>query len=165
MEYFWEAIKGLGAVVGLVTGIFVVWDRFWKMTPTAVVVMRPVSEHSSALTPKLSIRNPADRPMIFRWKNRSEKGRFGLSQDILPLTLIKQLKKDESEVVIDAGQTMELDLHKPDNIDSLEPDSLIKIDDMHWRFAQPKIWKWDRPVRVKLTKRSMMTLDPDGYRL
>lgn len=162
MDIVWEIVKGLGAVVGLATGLFVLWDRFWRMTPAAVVVMRPVSEGGRVLSPHLSIRNPADRPILVRWENGSRQGRFSLAKDWSTRSIVVSALGGETTAVVDAGETKEFPLHKPEDAGRIDPDNLIEVD-LYWRFAQPKIWKRDRRIRVALPKRSMMHLDPDGY--
>lgn len=162
MDFLWETVKGLGALVGLATGGFVLWDRFYRMTPTAVVVVRPMSSTSVVNSPYLQIRNPADRPILVRWQNGIPRGRFGLAADGSTKSIVVSLMEGESTVVIDSGETREFRLLKPNDAEDIDPENTIEAD-LYWRYAQPKLWKRDRRIRVSIPKRSMMHLDPEDY--
>jgi hypothetical protein len=65
----WEIIKGLGAIAGLLTGAFVIWDRYWRHLPQAVIVPRPLMEGSANIVARLAVKNFAPRPILLGWEN------------------------------------------------------------------------------------------------
>ena len=157
----WEIVERIGALMGMASVGFILWDRFWRMTPTAVVVMRPFSKGGMQHL-HLSIRNPADRPIIVRWKNGDRRGTFGIVEDTSSKSVVRSVVMPEGAVVVDAGETRDLPLHKPRDISEIDPDNYIGAV-LWWRFAQPKLYKRDRRIPVHVTKRSMTYLDPEDY--
>lgn len=56
-------------MVGLATGAFVIWDRFWRHTPQAIVVPRPLMEGSANIVARLAVKNLAPRPILLSCEN------------------------------------------------------------------------------------------------
>lgn len=162
MEFVWQTIQGVGAVVGLVTGLFVVWDRFIRMTPAAVVYPRRLSESSAFKTLYLQVRNPADRPILLTWRNGLHKGVFGLVADDSTRSVVESVLDGKTTVVVDAGASRDFRLHKPQDIAEIGLDDTVDIK-LSWRYAQPKLWRRDRRIRVRIQKRSLAAMAPDEY--
>ncbi|MBB4347266.1 hypothetical protein GGE35_000809 [Rhizobium cellulosilyticum] len=37
----WEAFQGFGAIVAIITGSFIIWERFFRYAPVAFIVSKP----------------------------------------------------------------------------------------------------------------------------
>ncbi|TYR32090.1 hypothetical protein FY036_13480 [Mesorhizobium microcysteis] len=162
METLWDTIQGVGAIVGLATGLFVLWDRVFRFSPTAIVVVRPLLPGGMPKGTYLQISNPSDRPIIVSWRAGMRPNEFSIAEDHQTRSIVAALLEGGRSTVIDPASHRELLLLKPSNVDVIDPDNTIECE-IYWRYAQPKIWKRDRRLSVAISKRSMMILDPDDY--
>ena len=65
----WDFVQGLGAIVGLLTGGFVLLERFTKHRPVVIIVAPPFGDIRGAqrfLAARFT--NPSDRPMLIEVK-------------------------------------------------------------------------------------------------
>lgn len=102
MDLIWETAKGIGAIIGLATGAFVVWDRFYRMTPTAVVVVRPLIPGGIPKATYLQVRNRADRPILVSWQNGQREFSFGIAKDHSTRSIVASFVGGRETIVIDA---------------------------------------------------------------
>lgn len=162
MDAVWDFVRGLGAIVGLATGLFVVWDRFFRFAPSAIVIVRPLIPGGIPKAAYLRVTNRADRPILVSWQNGRRNGEFGIAADHSSRAIIVSILEGCRTIAIDPSEATELVLFDPPDIDEIDPENTIECE-LSWRYAQPKIWKRDRRISVRIPKRSLMQLDPDGY--
>lgn len=156
-EFIWEAIKGLGSVAGLATGAFVIWDRFWRHTPQAIVVSRSLMEGSSNITARLTIKNLASRPIVISWENGAA-NHLRLAVDDSIHGIVSSLFEGRKVLAIDADQTLEFAILRPYNFPDLDPDDWLYMR-LNWKFAQPIVWQPMRKITVALQRHDFELLD------
>ncbi|WP_085024776.1 hypothetical protein [Ensifer aridi] len=151
---FWEIVKGLGAIVGLVTGCFVIWERFYRFTPSAFIVASSISPGSPFKEPHLRVINRSERPIILKWRNETRANRLGLGKDLSLRVIIASLLDGESAIAIDGNSDYLLPLFRPQNYKALPDEAELDVD-IWWSFAQPLIWKRERKITLRITKRNL----------
>ncbi|MBY3059437.1 hypothetical protein HF263_25705 [Rhizobium leguminosarum] len=122
-----------GSIIGVVTGAFVIWERFFRYQPTAFIISKPL------------IPGGAQKGCYLRVVNRSER------------PIVKSLLHGEKAVVLDGGQEVAFPVLTPPNWRSLDPDQTMETT-VRWRFVQPVIWKRDRSFLVRISRRSYLHL-------
>ncbi|GHD07694.1 hypothetical protein ACFOEZ_04115 [Tianweitania populi] len=165
MEEFWEVVKGIGAVVGLLTGAFVVWDRSMRHYPFAVVTARPMIPNGMNYHALLFIENPSPRPIILEWKNGAGPGQLRVAVDNSARGIIKSILEGRSTLVLDQKSTVELVLLKPSDYAELPADQTVTYE-IGWQYAQPSLYKPKRHLRGGIAKRDLQTLlreNLEGY--
>jgi len=160
MSELWEAIKGLGAVVGIMTGLFVLWDRFYKMSPVAVVTTH-ADEDGWVKTTHLRVWNPSDRPILISWRNGAP-GNLRIAIDHSIQNIVTAAVGGAQTIVVESGQQKDLLLLKPEGYNAIDRENRVEAE-LFWRYAQPKIWQRDRRIRVSIPKASLMIMDPDYF--
>lgn len=142
-DVIWEIFQGLGALAGLVSGVYLLIDRWFAHYPTAFLAMGD----SQAV---LRVENRASQPIIVRWKNgiADDKLRFALDPSMKGI--FTALVEGETVHCLDVSEVAEFWVVKPGNYDSLCKDAEL-MSSISWQFAQPKLWKpWrEIPVRIK----------------
>jgi hypothetical protein len=99
----------------------------------------------------LLIKNVSDRPILVSWeKGDANKLRIARSQSVRGV--VETMVGTEIVVALGPEIKVVLPLFKPGNYDRIAPDDILEID-LHWRFAQPRIWKRDRTIHVRISKR------------
>jgi hypothetical protein len=157
MEAVWEFIKGVGAVVGLVTGGFVLWERLIREKPQAFLVSVPLIPGSVNMAAKLRIINRSVRPILISWKSGVNGSGFRIAKgDSTRAIVAAQLPGDRCQAVA-GNETIDLVLLEPSRLADLDGDSIIETE-VFWQFAQPQIWKWPRRLPVKITKADYLRL-------
>jgi hypothetical protein len=51
METLYEIAKAVGSASGFLAGAFLLWDRYVKHFPVAIIVARPLTEGSMQIVP------------------------------------------------------------------------------------------------------------------
>jgi hypothetical protein len=97
----------------LATGLSIVWDRFFRDAPTAIMVMRPLSPQTTVNGPFLRVTNPSDRPILLSWVNGHAAGRFGVMKSPDIEDIIVSVVEGRSTIVLDAGGSRELPIRRP----------------------------------------------------
>lgn len=154
-EVAWEVFKGLGSLAGLGSTSYLLWDRYWKHVPQAVVVPRPLVDGSVNIVARLAITNLAPRPILVGWENAPGEMRVALD-DTLRGVIGSQFPK-RTTVAIDAGEVREFPLLNPSGYEALSSDAPLSID-LKWKFAQPILWQSERKIRVWLRKQDLQSL-------
>jgi hypothetical protein len=148
-----EAVKDIGSVVALVTACFLVRDRYVKHFPLAIIVARPVMPGSRNIVPSLYVKNVSDRPILILWSNE-DATQLRIGRDQSEHGLISAMLEDETIVALGPASETYLPLIRPGNYDEIDADNVLQIG-LRWRFAQPRIWKADRKIRVWVLKRNL----------
>jgi hypothetical protein len=160
MSEIWEFVSGLGALVGLATGIFVVWDRFFRHSPTAIVIARPLIPGGKVNGTYLQVTNRSDRPILVSWKSGVRDGQFGVAAGDSTLQIAESVLDGHRTVVIEPTSAYDFVLLMPPQYSELDVDSRVEAR-LLWRYAQPVIWQTDRQIKVSVPKRSLMLMSPD----
>lgn len=156
-ELVWEVFKGLGSMAGLATGAFVIWDRFWRHTPQAIVVSRPLMEGSSNIVARLAIKNLASRPIVISWENGAA-NHLRLAVDDSIHGIVSSLFEGRKVLAINAEETREFVILRPYNFPDINPDDWLYMR-LNWKFAQPILWQPMRKIMVALQKHDFELLD------
>jgi hypothetical protein len=69
-DFMVEFAKTVGSISGIFAAAFLLWDRFSKHFPVAIIVAQPLVEGSQHISPFLLIKNVSDRPILISWGNR-----------------------------------------------------------------------------------------------
>jgi hypothetical protein len=154
----WDFVQGLGAVVGLMTGGFVLLERFTKHRPVVIVVAPPFGDFKGAQR-QLAVRftNPSDRPILVESETGAQSGHLRLAQDDSIRGIVTSLLPGSMRFPIDAGATKEFPLLKPPRFAEMDENSECLLQ-LRWRFAQPILWRAWRSIKVSVTKESLMVL-------
>jgi hypothetical protein len=134
IEYTWTVIKGLGSVVGLITGIFVVIDRMSRGEPTAI--MR-VSTSATSRYAELFVTNPDDSILLFRLSEHHAENAFSLTPNDDTLSVVRLVCSGELVVPIGPGQSISLYLDPPDRFGGKSPAESGRVC-YEWKWAQPR---------------------------
>jgi hypothetical protein len=154
-ELVWEVFKGLGSLAGFWSTGYVLWDRYWKHIPQAIVVARPLMEGSRNLVARLAIKNLAARPILIGWEHSPDRMRVAI--DNTADKIIDSVFPGRTTVAIDAGELREFPLLKPSDFGALSTDAPLSID-LKWKFAQPIFWQPERTIRVWMKKKDLQSL-------
>ncbi|MGN6284767.1 MAG: hypothetical protein ACTHM2_06435 [Afipia sp.] len=149
-EFAWETTKAIGGFAGFASTAYVLWDRFWQRTPSAIVLAQPVMAGSKTLRPVLAIRNVADRPIIVSWRNGPDTG-FRLAKDDSVRGIVQTMFPGAATAVVEPESTRRFHLLKPGNYDEINQENVIELQ-MSWKFAQPIIWQAPRKFRLSIRK-------------
>jgi len=161
MQIIWEVFSGLGAVVGLVTGGFVVWDRFFRFSPTAILFVRPLIPGGVHMGWILRVSNRAERPILLSWQTGNRTGEFLLAADDSMDAIVASMAEGRRTIAVDPGEVRELVVTLPTDFADIDPENYVECR-LFWRYAQPMIWKRERYIDVRVPKRSLLDLDPDA---
>jgi hypothetical protein len=80
MEPLFEIAKTVGSLSGIFASAVLIWDRYAKHFPVAIIVARPLSHGSSQIVPFLLVKNVSDRPILITW-NAGDSSRLRLAKD------------------------------------------------------------------------------------
>ncbi|WP_105437681.1 hypothetical protein [Neorhizobium sp. T25_13] len=149
----WEAMQGFGALVGMVTAAFVIWERFYRYEPAAFIVAQPLIPGGRQKGAYLRVINRSERPIIVSWPNGIQDNAMRIALSHSTRSIVVSLLEGETALAIDGEKDFLFPILKPPNWGSISDDNTIDIT-IHWRFVQPQLWKRDREIKVSITKRS-----------
>lgn len=153
----WETVKGVGSIVGLLTGGFIVWDRFVSSAPSIVIRAKPLITGAVEKWPILDVKNNADRPILIRWNNGERPFSFGLAKDNSTMSIIESLMPGTSTVSIDIKDSFQIEMFLPSELETIDDDNQIDVE-ISWSFAQPLLYKRFRKRRVTISKSNLRAL-------
>ncbi|OPY95757.1 hypothetical protein A5906_07250 [Bradyrhizobium sacchari] len=160
MDTLYEIAKAVGAASGLLAISLLLWDRYVKHVPVAVVVARPLMAGSRQIAPFLHLKNPSDRPILVSWNNGDyRKMRVAKGQSLEGV--LQTMFDGETTISLDGGAEAVLPIFKPRDYDDISSESQIELC-LRWKFAQPRIWKVDRSIVASIRKIDLDQLI-DGY--
>ncbi|EJB07522.1 hypothetical protein Rleg9DRAFT_6536 [Rhizobium leguminosarum bv. trifolii WSM597] len=146
-----------GSVIGVVTGAFVIWERFFRYQPMAFIIAKPLIPGGAQKACYLRVINRSERPIFVSWPTGIEDNALRIAADHSSRAIVKSLLHGEKAVVLDGGEDATFPVLKPRNWEALEPDQTIETI-VRWRFAQPMTWKRDRTFLIRISKRSYLLL-------
>nr|CAD6413155.1 hypothetical protein REQ54_01113 [Rhizobium sp. Q54] len=153
----WETVQGFGAIVGIVTGGFVIWERFFRYQPAMFLVSAPMLPKGAYKACYLRVINRSERPIIISWPTGLAKDEIRISADHSTRAIVGSLLHGQKAIVIDGKSDMSFPVHTPTNWHEIGTDQTIDVV-VNWQFVQPLIWKKERSVRVRITKRAFILL-------
>jgi hypothetical protein len=153
----WEVIKTIGSIVGMITGLFVVWDRFFRNEPSAFIVAYPLIPGGKQKGAYVRVMNHSERPIIVSWPKGSQPNAIRIALSSSETDVRGVLNGGRIATVIDGKQELLLPLLKPNNWESIEEAGTARVV-IKWRFVQRRIWPFDRSIRVSIKKRSWKTI-------
>lgn len=137
----WEIVQGIGAVVGLLTGLYVLYDYFTREVPTAFIVSRPLIEGSVQNKLALRVANKSERPIICQWKNEqheSDPYTLGIMLDHSVRAGVDTVLPGEAAVVIDGHKAVEFPILMPSGRHEINKDNTLTTE-IRWGFVQRRI--------------------------
>lgn len=149
-----------GSIIGIITGGFVIWERFFRYEPSAYITAKPLMPGGAQKQCYLRVINRSERPIILSWPNGTENDAMRLATDHSIGAIVNSLHEGEQAIALDGKVEEEFPVMVPPNWDQLEPQQTIEIR-VNWHFAQPMIWKRHRSFLVRITKRSYQLLGGD----
>lgn len=157
METVWEFIKGLGALVGLATGAFVLWERVFRDRPLATIVPAPLIPGSATIVARLRIVNRTVRPVLIFWQSADDGNRFRVSRSTSIKSIIEAAIPGDRCQVVQGEASIDLELFKPPRMDHIDDDNIIEAE-VYWQFAQPVLWQRPRRLPVRIKKSAFLRL-------
>lgn len=148
-DFLFDLAKTLGYLPGVFAAAFLIWDRYAKHRPIAIIVTRPLMGGSQQIVPFLLLRNASDRPILVSWHN--DRTKLLIAKDQTAEGIFGYLK-DRTVISLGAESEAYLPVMRPGNYDEIDPDNVMELQ-LRWRFAQPRIWVADRRLRISLLKR------------
>ncbi|UFW82886.1 hypothetical protein BjapCC829_23135 [Bradyrhizobium barranii] len=161
MDTLYEIAKAVGAASGLLAISLLLWDRYVKHVPVAVIVARPLMAGSRQIVPFLHLKNPSDRPILVSWKDGDHrKMRVAKGQSLEGV--LQTMFEGDTTISLDAGADAVLPIFKPRDYDNISPENQMELC-LRWKFVQPRIWKVDRSIVASIKKIDLDRLI-EGYR-
>jgi hypothetical protein len=148
-----DFLIGLAKTVAYLPGVFaatfLIWDRYVKHKPMAIIVARPLMDGSQTIVHFLLLRNASDRPILVSWGN--DRTKLLVAKDQTLQGIFSYLS---GQTVISLGPEAEvfLPVLKPSTYNEIDSDNRMELE-LRWRFAQPRIWVADRRLRISIRKR------------
>jgi hypothetical protein len=153
-DFLFDLAKTVGSISGVFAAAFLIWDRYVKHVPVAIIVARPLIDGSQQIVPFLFLKNASDRPILVSWDNDRTKLRVGKDQS--SHAILRSL-------AVSLGPEAEtfLPVFKPNTYDAIDLANVMQLQ-LRWRFAQPRIWVAERRLRIAVRKRDFEEMI-DGF--
>jgi hypothetical protein len=151
MDFLFGLAKTVGYLPGVFAATFLIWDRYVKHVPMAIIVARPLIDGSQQIVPFLFLKNASDRPILVSWDN--DRTKLLVAKDQTLQGIFSYLS---GETLISLGSEAEvfLPVLKPSTYNEIDSDNRMELE-LRWRFAQPRFWVADRRLRISLRKRDL----------
>ena len=153
----WEAIQGAGTVVAIVTGGFVIWERFFRYQPSAFIVAQPLVPGGQTKGAYLRVQNRSERPIIVSWPNGSSPNSLRIALNHDTRSIVVSLIDGRTSVAIDGHSTHIFPILRPNNWADLNDEQTVEVS-VKWSFAQPLLFKRHRSIAVRITKQAYRLL-------
>ncbi|MCK1661268.1 hypothetical protein [Bradyrhizobium sp. 151] len=160
MDTLYEIAKAVGAASGLLAISLLLWDRYTKHFPVAVIVARPLIPSSRQIVPFLHIKNSSDRPILVSWRD-GDRSRMRVAKGQSLDGVLQTMFDGETTISLGASGEAVLPVFRPVDYDSIDSETQIELC-LHWKFAQPRVWKADRSIVVSIKKNDLERLI-EGY--
>lgn len=152
MGLVWNFISGLGSIVGLMTGAFVLYDRIIRCRPKIYVI---ISDNGIERYPSLVITNTDERVLQVRIAHHVDAASAMLVPDDKTFSLIQLLVNGEAVFPIGAGSTATLEIKSSDELQGQQKNIDVKV---QWKYLQSS-----SPFRSRWNA-TTVTIDRDDYR-
>jgi hypothetical protein len=160
METLFDILKTAGSFLGIFASAFLIWDRYFKDFPVAIIVARPLMPGSAQIVPSLLLKNVSDRPVLVSW-NRGDPTQLRIAKADSGHEVALSTFKGETMVSLGPASEAYFAVLRPRGYDEINPENPLEIE-LRWKFAQPRIWKVERRVLVWIRKRDFDSM-LDGH--
>jgi hypothetical protein len=155
-----EVIKTVGGISGICTAIFLIYDRFTKHYPVAVIEARPLIEGGANIGHFLFLKNVSDRPILLSWTD-GQTDRLKIARDHSARNIMRSLFAGETTIALAPQAATRLPVIKPRMYADVDPENILQLE-IRWQFAQPILWRKARSLWVRIRKADFEAL-VDGY--
>ena len=160
----WDAMQGIGALVGLITGAFVFREHLYRHTPVAYFVPKPLIVEGMHRELFLRIQNRSEWPIFLSWSSGIVQNEFRIARSNSSRGVVEALLDGERVVVLNGNEVRDFDVVNPGNFDTMPLDATIEVT-FQWRFAQEKLFKRKRKIVCRLQKRDALLLVDEQAKL
>jgi hypothetical protein len=160
MDTLFEIVRTLGAIAGLASAAFLIWDRATKHYPVALFEARPLIEGGSHIEMFVRLKNFSDRPILLSWPNGQGRGLYIARNDSVE-GIMGYLSEGETTIVLSSQAERVFPLLRPSAYSEIDPENMMQLE-IRWQFAQPILWRVPRTLRVTIKKRDFEALI-EGY--
>lgn len=158
----WSVVQGFGAIVGIVTGIFVIWERFFRYQPAMFLVAQALIPDGAQKACYLRVINRSERPIIISWPTGIARDALRIAAGSSTRDVVAALIDGHKAIVVDGNETTMFPVHTPPNWQELSREQTVEVV-LTWQFVQPLIWKKARSVRISITKQAYLLLQDEEY--
>jgi hypothetical protein len=160
MDTLFEILKTLGALAGLASGAFLVWDRFTKHYPQAIIVARPLSEGSAQIVSFLMLKNLSDRPILVRCNPDDHRPGLRIMKGQSVRDAVFSSFGHELRISLGPQSVVYLPVVRSGRYQDIDFENCLVME-LHWKFAQPILWNAERRVKIWIRKRDFESLFDD----
>lgn len=160
MDVLLEIVKTLGAIAGLASAAFLIWDRATRHYPVALFEARPLIDGGSNIAMFVRLKNFSDRPVLLSWPNGQGRGLYIARNDSAE-GIMRYLFEGETAIVLASQAERVFPLLRPSVYSEIDPENMMELK-IRWQFAQPIVWCAPRTLRVTIRKRDFEALI-EGY--
>ncbi len=146
-----QILQGLGAGVGLVTGLFYFGERLVKHYPIAFIALDEGNKQGRSRETILRIENKGARPILVSWETGRQANKFSVSKGKKYSELIPAQIDGRSWLMVGGNEKVDLVLFDPPNYPEIPTDGEVWTQ-LTWRLAQPICYKFDRKIPVRIKK-------------
>lgn len=153
MQWALSAFQTVGAALGFLATFITIWAYFTKERPTATVVGAALGGFGQRSS-YLRVRNRSDRPILLHL----EGGRHTTEMTVWPdhdtkSAIYAVMPGTKTTITVEPQSELLLPLVPPSSYDEVDDDSEM-VARVHRSYAQPLLWRPQRPLRVSIQKRS-----------
>jgi hypothetical protein len=160
MDILFEIVRTLGAIAGLASAAFLIWDRATKHYPVALFEALPLIDGGSNIEVFVRLKNFSDRPVLLSWPNGQGRGLYIARNDSAE-GIMRYLFEGETTIVLSSQAERVFPLLRPSAYSKIDPENMMELE-IRWQFAQPIVWRTPRTLRVAIRKRDFEALI-EGY--
>jgi hypothetical protein len=155
-EQVFQIFQTLGALFGVLSAAFVVWDRLVSQFPTAIMIGAPLGGFGQRAS-YLRITNRSDRPILLWFDTTDDASQFRIAIDHSARSIISSVMRGTTIFTLDPKEERDFPVINSPNFVETHIDSQIEAR-LRWRFAQPILWRAERRLVVSITKRDYLAL-------
>ena len=151
-----QFFQTLGAVFGVLSAAFVVWDRLVSQFPTAIMIGAPLDGFGRRSS-YLRIANRSERPILLWFDTTDDASQFRIAIDHSPRSIISSVIRGTTVFTLYPKEVRDFPVIRSPNFAETHIDGQIEAR-LRWRFAQPILWRAERRLVVSITKRDYLAL-------
>src|SRR5581483_7482919 len=156
MDALFEIVRTLGAIAGLASAVFLIWDRATKHHPVALFEAHPLVEGGSKIEVFVRLKNVSDRPVLLSWPNSQGRGLYIARNDSAE-GIMNYLSEGETTIALSSQGEKVFPLLRPSAYSEIDSENMMELE-IRWQIAQPIVWRKPRMLRVAIRKRDFEAL-------
>ncbi|MCK0209360.1 hypothetical protein MWN33_15095 [Starkeya koreensis] len=145
----WGVVESIGSIVGLLTGIFVIYDKLFKNVPVMYFDVLTFSSGYRSII--LRIKNVSQRPILVKFARAKNRNTFSLGLGDGARDSIVSLISKGACVSIDGNSDYYLKVVNSFDFDLVKDDEILSAY-VKWRFAQYSIHNIWRCKKLSIKK-------------